>query len=97
MTIIKSPPNIRIISRGRLGDLIYREQENELVCGWEFGGGDSLAVIYLPDILPAWASSNLSNIMHNIADYVLKTQAPHHRAVIDQNDKSITIKRTPLL
>ena len=84
---------VEITIRGRTGDLLYREQGHELQCSWEFEGGESLAVILLPDALPAWASENLSNIMHNIAEHVIMTQAPLHTAEIDERDRSITIKR----
>lgn len=93
MSAHTSSANVEIRTRGRTGDLIYREQAGELVCSWEFETGDSLAAIFLPDVLPAWAAANLSSIMHSIAEHVLRTQAPLHTAVIDEKDRSITIKR----
>lgn len=93
MTVTESMASMKIVSRGRYGDLIYREQDNELVCAWEFLAGDCLAVVFLPDVLPAWVSQNLANVMHNIAEYVIRTQAPLHTAVIDERDRSITIRR----
>jgi hypothetical protein len=84
---------VEITTRGRTGDLIYREQGHELQCSWEFGGGESLAVVFLPDELPSWASQELPAIMRNIAEYVIRTQAPQHTAEIDEKARFITIKR----
>jgi hypothetical protein len=85
--------SIQIISRGRSGNLVYRESENALVCYWEFAGGDSLAFVSLPDAVPDWALDRLPTIMQNIADDLIRTQAPNHIAVIDEADRSITLKR----
>jgi hypothetical protein len=84
---------VEITTRGRTGDLVYREQGHEIQCSWEFEGGESLAAIFLPDPISNWADQNLSRIMRNIADYVIRTQAPDHTVEIDERDRSITIKR----
>ena len=84
---------VEITSRGRIGDLVYWEDGHDLRCSWEFEGGESLAVIFLPDTLPSWAAQNLRTIMSNIGDYVIRTQAPLHTAEINERERSITIKR----
>ena len=43
---------VEITTRGRTGELLCREEGHELECSWEFEGGESLAVILLPDAPP---------------------------------------------
>lgn len=85
-----------ILESGRSGTITYREPGHSVESYWEFGGGETLAVVSV-DSQPSWdqkhpwARGRRAAILHRIASEVLRQKAPSHAARIDDVGGSILI------
>ena len=84
--------DVTIEERGRCGSVHYREPAGSLSFYWEFGGGDTVAIIQPEDagrmegaaVLGARAGVRKSCAV--VADEVIRQKAPGARARIDEAD-----------
>lgn len=77
---------INIIEQGRSGKIQYIEgslfKKNTCEFYWEFGGGDTVAIIWFPkddaawDAKYPWAAGRRMEIVRDMAEQVRKKQAP---------------------
>ena len=72
---------LEYINEGRGGYVVYKDNENELKLFFEYGGGNCVAIIYIPTI-EKWTEETKINleeregIMRFIAEQSIKDQAP---------------------
>ncbi|MEO6521385.1 MAG: hypothetical protein ABIN91_06905 [Mucilaginibacter sp.] len=73
---------LEYINKGRGGYVIYKDDINELKLFFEYGGGNCVAIIYLPTI-KKWLQETkisiekLEKIVRFIAEQSIKDQAPN--------------------
>ena len=85
---------LQYISNGRSGYVVYFDGEREARFFYEFGGGDCLAIIYIP-LIKEWESQTGINverrpeILSFIAQQVILDQAPNGKFKIQEH--TITI------
>lgn len=88
---------LEYINQGRGGTVIYRDGDLELKLSFEFGGGDCVAIIFIPS--PGeWARttnkplSERSNVLKFIAEQSIRDQAPN--CTYELSDNFIEIYRS---
>jgi hypothetical protein len=75
---------------GRGGTILYKDSENSIAFDWEFGGGNTVAIIFIPEI-SHWVSATEApvnqrqEILTFIAEQVVRDQAPSGHYVINSN------------
>jgi len=85
---------LEYINQGRGGYVIYRDNETEFKLSFEFGGGDCIAIIYIPTI-EEWTSKTNKplaerlNILKFIAEQSIRDQAPN--CIYELSDNCIEI------
>ena len=75
---------IKVIQKGRSGTIRYTEgwlKVNACEFYWEFGGGDTIAIVWFPaedkwDAQYPWAKGRRKEIIEFVAEEVRRTQAP---------------------
>jgi hypothetical protein len=72
---------VSVIEAGRSGHIEYLESGHTCKCYWEFGGGDTIAIISVPsagewDIKYHWAKGRRHEILNRIANETRKLRAP---------------------
>jgi hypothetical protein len=73
---------LEYINEGRGGYVVYKDNENELKLFFEYGGGNCVAIIYVPTI-KEWVNRTRINIeerervLRFIAEQSIKDQAPN--------------------
>ena len=75
----------------------YHEAGGRLNFTWEFGGGDTVAIIYVGNEARwrerhAWAVERRSQILRRTADEVIRQKSPTSRAEIDEEGGWINIR-----
>ena len=89
--------SVEVTARGRSGSVDYREEAGSISFYWEFGGGDTVAIIYIED-LPTWSTqhrwavSQRREILERVANEVVRQKAPTCRADIDDQNGYIYIR-----
>lgn len=81
--------SVDIHENGRSGKVVYREAAGSVSCHWEFGGGDTMAILYVGEATAwrqqhAWAIDRRNEILQRIAREVIRQKAPGCRAEIDE-------------
>jgi len=84
---------VNIIQNGQSGTVQYIEgifKKNICEFYWEFGGGDTVAIITLPtedkwDAKFPWASGRRKEIVSFVAEEVRRTQSPSSKIVWESN------------
>jgi hypothetical protein len=87
---------VDIIEKGRYGSVVYREPAGSLSFYWEFGGGDTVAIVQVDDVAawkagPPWAAGRCAEILRFVADEVIRQKAPSGSAQIDAQAGCVTI------
>jgi len=87
---------VDILEKGRYGSVVYREPAGSFSFYWEFGGGDTVAIIQVEDAAGwkaghPWAVGRRSEILRFVADEVIRQKAPGNRAEIDEQAGCINI------
>ena len=89
--------NINIVESGRSGSVEYRDSAGRMSFYWEFGGGDTVAIIWVGD--PAawsskypWAIDQRRTILERVAGEVIRQKAPTCRSDIDDKKGYIYIR-----
>lgn len=90
---------VEFLSKGRGGYVIYKDEHGDIKLFYEFGGGDCLAIIYVPTI-DEWKSktnreiAQRQSILTFIAEQSIKVQAPDCYYEISENYIEILNKKT---
>ncbi|MBK8741352.1 MAG: hypothetical protein IPM02_18380 [Betaproteobacteria bacterium] len=91
--------SVDIHEDGRSGKVVYREAARSLSFFWEFGGGDTVAIVHVGDKAAwrqqhAWAIDRRAEILQRIASETIRQKAPSCRAEIDERQGWINIRQT---
>lgn len=83
---------------GRCGSVTYTESAGSLAFSWEFGGGDTVAILYFEDEATwqtkcPWAAGRRAEILQRVAADVIRQKAPGSRAEIDERAGWINIRQ----
>lgn len=89
--------SVEILESGRSGSIGYREAAGFISFYWEFGGGDTVAIIWVEDLAAwntryPWAVGRRREIMERVARDVVRQKAPTCRAEIDEQSECIFIR-----
>ena len=81
---------LEYINQGRGGYVVYKDEQSELKMEFEYGGGDCVAIIYVPTIAIWESKTNISTSDRNqvlsfIAEQSIKDQAPDSTYVISDD------------
>ncbi len=66
-------------SQGRSGNILYKDELGSIKLYYEFGGGDCVAIIFLPDYnewSETWEKDTWNEVLAFIAKQVISDQAP---------------------
>ncbi len=82
---------------GRDGYLFYREGTLELPFYWEFGGGDTVAIVRADDpgkftMRHSWITGREREILERVAGEVIRQRAPTCSTEIDEKAFSIHVR-----
>ncbi len=88
--------SVEIVTRGRCGDILYREDGGLTVFSWEFGGGNVVAIIYGPSAEEwiaacPWAKGRREMIFRRVGRYVVRERAHRCTPVFDFENSWINI------
>lgn len=88
---------VDISSEGRGGSIVYLEGEQVISGWWEFGGGDTIAILSFDKASVwnnryPWASERRREILERIAQEAIQQKAPTCRADIDEENGYIYIR-----
>ena len=92
--------SVKIVESGRSGSIEYRDSAGRMSFYWEFGGGDTIAIIWVGDLASwskkyPWAIDDRRMILERVAHEVIRQKAPTCRADIDEKDGYIYICEPP--
>jgi hypothetical protein len=79
-----------VVSKGRIGDVIYREGAHVLTCWWEFTATGVSVWVPTPSEWPEWATGRRNEILGRIAGELRRQQAPEAEPFID--DRGIHLR-----
>lgn len=84
---MQSPGSVQISQDGRSGRIFLTLASGSHQFSWEFGGGDCIAIIDVPDPaqwpkIPALASHPRADLLQWLADEVARRQCPNARIVV---------------
>ncbi len=66
-------------NQGRSGNILYKDEFGSIKLYYEFGGGDCVAIIFLPDYnewSETWEKDTWNEVLAFIAKQVISDQAP---------------------
>ncbi len=91
-------PRVTITEEGRSGTVSYEEGVQRISGWWEFAGGDAIAIVSMGDEaswqrVHPWAAERRAEILHIVADQVVRQKASGSRADVDEEGGWITIRR----
>jgi predicted RNA-binding protein with TRAM domain len=89
--------SVEVVESGRSGSIGYREAAGFISFYWEFGGGDTVAIIWIEDLAVwstrhPWAVERRREILERVAREVVRQRAPTCRADIDEQSGYIYIR-----
>ena len=89
--------SVEIVQSGRSGSVNYHESSGSISFYWEFGGGDTVAIIWTKDVAVwssqhPWAVKRRREILERVAQEVVRQKAPTCRADIDDANGYIYIR-----
>src|SRR5262245_59377628 len=98
--ITPTPPeqwSVEVVESGRSGSVNYKEPSGRISFYWEFGGGDTVAIIWSGDMALwnsryAWAVDRRREILERVAREVVRQKAPKCKAEIDDGRGYIYIR-----
>ena len=87
-----------ISERGRTGSVCYTEPAGSVLFTWEFGGGDTIAILYFDDETSwrskhPWTTGWRTEILQRVADSAIQQKAPRCRAKIDERAGWINLRQ----
>jgi hypothetical protein len=89
--------SVAIAENGRSGSILYQEKINSISFYWEFGGGDTVVIIWVEDSSVwstryPWAFARRREILERIALEVVRQKTPTCHADIDERNGYIYIR-----
>jgi hypothetical protein len=89
--------SIEVVESGRSGSIEYREPAGCISFYWEFGGGDTVAIIWVGDLALwntkyPWAIDHRRAILERVAHEIVRRKAPSCRADIDEKGGYIYLR-----
>jgi len=89
--------SVEIVQSGRSGSANYQEPSGSIFFYCEFGGGDTVAIIWTGDVAlwssrHAWAVERRREILERVAHEVVRQKAPKCKADIDDGHGYIYIR-----
>lgn len=89
--------SVEVTSSGRSGSVKYQETLGCISFYWEFGGGETVASIWIEDLTVwstryPWAVERRREILERVASEVVRQKAPTCRAEIDEQSGCIDIR-----
>lgn len=92
--------SVKIIESGRCGTVEYRESAGSMSFYWEFGGGDTVAIVSVGDLASwsskyPWAVDQRGTVLERVAREVIRQKAPMCRSDIDEKGGYIYIREPP--
>ena len=89
--------SVAIEQNGRSGSIEYREPLGRISFYWEFGGGDTVAIIWTKNSCEwsshyPWAVERRRQILERVANEVVRQKAPTCKADIDDEKGYIYIR-----
>ena len=83
--------SVKIVESGRSGSIEYRDPAGRMSFYWEFGGGDTVAIIWVGYMAPwsskyPWAIEYRQTILERVAHEVIRQKAATCRSDIDEED-----------
>jgi hypothetical protein len=85
---------VEILERGRCGSINYHEATTSVSFDWEFGGGNTVAIIWIgePISWENWTVERRRKILQRVADEIIRQKAPSCRADIDEQQGFVYIR-----
>jgi hypothetical protein len=89
--------SVEVVTNGRSGSVIYHETAKSISFYWEFGGGDTVAIIWVEDLAVwraryPWAIKRRQEIIERVAHEVIRQKASTCRAEFDDQSGCIYIR-----
>ncbi len=89
---------VDIQEQGRCGSVFYREAAGSLTFSWEFGGGDTVAILYFESEAAwraqhPWTAGRRAEILRRVANEVVRQKSPGSRAEIDERAGCICLRQ----
>ena len=89
--------NVKIVESGRSGSIENRDTAGRMSFYWEFGAGDTVAIIWVGDLASwsskhPWAIDHRQTILERVAHEVIRHKAPKFRSEIDEKGGYIYIR-----
>ena len=89
--------SVKVVESGRSGSIEYRESAGSISFYWEFGGGDTVAIVWVGDLASwstryPWAIDHRRAILERVAHEVVRQKAPSCRADIDEKSGYIYLR-----
>jgi hypothetical protein len=89
--------SVEVVENGRSGSVAYCENARCISFDWEFGGGDTVAIIWTESSAVwstrhPWAVERRREILERVAHEVVRQKAPTCRADIDDQKGYIYIR-----
>ena len=83
--------SVKIVESGPSGSIEYRDSAGSMTFYWEFGGGETVAIIWIGDLASwsnkyPWAIDYRARILERVAREVIRQKAPTCRSDIDEKD-----------
>ena len=88
---------VEVVENGRSGSIEYRESAGSISFYWEFGGGDTVAIVWVGDLASwstryPWAIDHRRAILERVAHEVVRQKVPSCRADIDEKGGYIYVR-----
>ncbi|MES2625407.1 MAG: hypothetical protein V4628_09020 [Pseudomonadota bacterium] len=92
---------VKVTENGRCGSVLYTEPAGSLSFSWEFGGGNTVASIYVETedawrTKHPWAAERRIEILQRIASEVIRQKSPTSHAEMDETGGWINLCETPV-
>lgn len=88
--------SVEVTASGRSGSVVYHETAGCISFDWEFGSGDTVAIIRVAELAVwstrhPWAVERRREILRRVAQEVVRQKAPTCRAELDDKNGYIYI------
>lgn len=93
-------PRVTITETGRTGQVQYSEGQHTISGYWEFGGSDVVAIVSMGSREEwqrshTWAMEKRADILHHVANEVIRQRVPSCRPDIDDLTGDILLRQAP--
>ncbi len=90
-------PTVRVVQKGRSGQVFYQEGRHTITGYQEFGGGDVVAIVSMGSeddwrVRHGWAIDRRADILRVIASELIRQHAPDCRADLDEVSGDIVFR-----